>query len=200
MRRTSSDVVDAVWRALRDGSGFGQPNALEIFTDRFRGADLVPGYAVGDLVDDLGFRDLAHVQGFLEAFDVTFVTGFARPGARSRMALGTTYIALADVAALLARMERHALDVDPTKLVDAVRPGLAQKPILTRGELDVWWFDRERHRGETVTLVGDEAGVVGASEVRTAGGYKAEAWLAADGRATQVWIRAPQHRRRRIAA
>ena len=200
MRRVSLRVVDAVWRALQDGPDPGQPNALPTFVDRFRDAALVPGYVVGDLVDDHGLRDLAHAKDFLGAFDVAPVAGFARPGARSRMALGTNYVALPDVAGLLIKLERLGLAIDPAPLVEALRPRLAVKPILTRSELDIWWFNRERHRGESVTLVGDEDGVVGASEVRTANGYLAEAWIAADGRAAQLWVRAPRYRRRRIAA
>lgn len=200
MRRVSLQVVDAVWRALRDGPGLGQPDALPIFINRFCDAALVPGYVVGDLVDDHGLRDLAHAKDFLGAFDVAPVAGFARPGARSRMALGTNYVALPDVAGLLIRLERLGLAIDPAPLVEALMPRLAVKPIFTRSELDVWWFHRERHRGEAVTLVGDEDGVEGAAEIRTAAGYRAEAWLGADGRATQLWVRAPWYRRRRIAA
>ena len=199
MARTSSDVVDAVWRALRDGPEPTRPNAMEAFVGRVRGADLVPGHAVLDLVDDLGFRDLAHADGLLAAFGVSTVAGFARPSPRLRMCIGTAHIAVADVAALLLRLERHGLDVDPEPLAEALRPALAHRAILTSAELAVWWHAEERHRSDGVTLATDNASFATTETVRTPAGYRAEAWIGTNGRAVQVWIRSPRFRRRRAA-
>ena len=199
MRRVSVHLVDAIWRALREGPRSTRRNALPIFLDRCGGDDAVPVYVVDDLLHDLGFGDIANVPDALRALDVETETLFSRPSGRAQMSIGGAYVRPVEVAALLIRLERLGVDVDPEALVGALRPALAAKSRLTRAEIDIWWHDKERHRSQPVTLVADEDGVVGAAEVRTSAGYRAEAWLAADGRAVQLWVRAPRYQRRRAA-
>ena len=50
-----------------------------------------------------------------------------------------------------------------------------------------------------MTLAADDMAFGTTQEVRTPTGYKAEAWLDADGRPVSLWVRSPRYRRRKAA-
>ncbi len=82
----------------------------------------MPVYNLIDLVDDLGFRDLAHAQDLLSAFDVETVTLFTRPKSKTKFCIGGTYVTIADAAAFLIELERTGLSIDPALLVSNSTP------------------------------------------------------------------------------
>jgi hypothetical protein len=65
------------------------------------------------------------------------------------------HLSLADAAAITMELERMGFDVDPQPTIDRIRPALLKKKMLTRAELRVLWYPKERHRCSPLQLVGD---------------------------------------------
>lgn len=186
-------LVHGIWSAIQDGAEHAKPDALAQFVARHGAAVHVPGYAVDDLLHDLGLGAVASAMDGLSSLEIATETLFPRPDRHDTGSIGTTYVRLAEVAALLIRLESFGLAVDPEPLVAAIRPALAKQDYLTGAELGVWWFTRERHRFDPVTLVADVARPFPRSaELTTAAGYKVEALLTAEDRAAHLWITPPR--------
>ena len=196
MTRLPSTVIDGVWRALADSTGLARPHAAEIFATRFGHTDLVPRYALLDLIDDFGLRDLAHVDELLDALKIKTVSAYSRPRARGRLVFSGRFATFADAVALVIRLERFGLNVDPKPLVDVLLPRMALKPLLTSAELDCLWFERERHRFTPMLLMADgDAREATVENIRTASGYRIEAWLDKHGEAISLFIRSRRYQR-----
>ena len=86
------------------------------------------------------WRDLARLA------EVPVQTLLWRPSGRSDCTSGGDGLTLADLAALLIRLESWGLAVDPGELVAAALPTLKTKKLLTERELRVLWWRSERHR------------------------------------------------------
>ena len=97
------------------------------------------------------------IDRWCEIFNIPVRYMFDRPRARA-MALGFSGMTVADFAMLLVELERTGYRIDPTVLTTPLRAQVTRTPRLTEAELQVLWFDKERHKLPSKTFRCREAG------------------------------------------
>ncbi len=153
-------------------------------------------YQVEDLLHDMGVGSFWTETDVGALFGVTRQAVFARPPARSGGAVGFDETAVADLAYLLIQIERLGLGIDPSSLVEAVLPPLRKRPMLTRSELHVFWYAKERHRMEPVTVETVSPPIyLGPERAKLATGYRIDVWRDPAGEVGSITVNAPKHRR-----
>ncbi len=126
---------------------------------------------------------------------------FDRPRADSSGVMGFDETAAADFAHVLIQIERLGVAIDPSPLVEALRPALLKRPVLTRAELHVVWYAKERHRMDSIVVKATDLFPHGEPErVKLATGYRAEIYRDRSGVIETVEVRAPKYRRPRWRA
>ena len=199
--KTEARLLGALWDSLRDQRSRARGAAL----DRQISAIVARGWAdrcqVEDLLLDMGggwFWGQADVNAL---FGIPRQTVFARPRARSNGVMGFDETSAADLAYILIQIERLGLGIDPSPLVEALRSSMLKRPVLTRSELHVLWYAKERHKMEPVTVEAASALVcLGSERVVLSTGYKVDLWRDKAGEVGSITVKAPKHRRMRVAA
>jgi hypothetical protein len=69
-----------------------------------------------------------------------------RPGPREPTTIASQFMAPTDVVGLMIWLRYWGLPVDPGAWVQALRPSLLKRNLLTEGELRVYWYPREWRR------------------------------------------------------
>ena len=149
---TDAATLESLWAALRDH----KPQVREASVARIVAAIVergwAPTYRVEDLLHDMGVAWFWREPSVNTLFGVPQQTVFDRPKAGSGWAMGSDETAAADVAFILIQIERLGFAIDPSPLVDALRPALLEQQVVTKSDLHVLWYPKERHRMEALTV------------------------------------------------
>jgi hypothetical protein len=117
------------------------------------------------------------IVDLVKAFGINWELVCYRPKSRSVIVSEFDAIRVEDVALLLIIVERLGFDVDPDYLVDALLPEIKsqKKKILSGSELEIFWFNRCRHKYAPMSLMIDR-GPRGETreKIKTTTGYLVE--------------------------
>ncbi|QRG07161.1 hypothetical protein EZH22_01560 [Xanthobacter dioxanivorans] len=153
-------------------------------------------YATDVRLDDL--RHDVDVRAWCTIFDVPLVAVYPRPRAKQATFISSESVRAADVTELLIQLERVGYAVDPMPYVELLEPRLRTQDHVTRAELSVLRYKKERQRTVALTLSlnwpwPDTESI----QKRTlATGYKLEAWFDGNDQPIHLTVRAPKYRRR----
>lgn len=104
-----------------------------------------PAFRVTDWLIDAGVpMDTAgRWQALCPLAGVEVATLFWRPEAHACRASGGVGLPLVALAALAVHLARWGFRIDPSPLVAAALPTIKGKKLLSKQELDLWWWPRE---------------------------------------------------------
>ncbi len=122
---------------------------------------------------------------------------FPRPERRNDDVTGYQKIATTDVAALCIWLERLGFCIDVSSLCSRIRPALEMRSHVTDEEISVLFYDKNRHRMNSVTVVAPHRRWRGMSTTKhkTEGGYRIAYTADDDGIAMSLTVRAPKFRK-----
>lgn len=139
--------------------------------------------ALEDLISNLGLPALAGlpVRWLVETFGLATISRAYRPRSGENEAMMFDTLSAAELAFLVIELERAGFPVDPSPLVEQLRPSLKRQEMLTAVELDLWWYPSQRSKG-LIVLDGYDGPVesVTVAKHTTALGYRVEAHLVGD--------------------
>lgn len=187
-----------LWDALRDPQLRPPDDRLV----RKRVAEVVErGWAARYMVEDLlcamgagHFWWSIDIHGL---FKVSKQSVFTRPRSGNGEVYGFEETPAPDLAFALIQVERLGVGIDPSPLVEALRPGIVKQKLVTTPDLHVLWYRDERHKMPPVVLSSD--GLRPRTSDKRAvlsTGYKVDVWRDADGAVAELTVSAPRHRRK----
>ncbi|MBK3780104.1 hypothetical protein G3A43_07525 [Paraburkholderia aspalathi] len=108
-------------------------------------------------------------------------------------------LSAADFAQLLIHLEALGYRVDPEPLTAQLLPTITKKKLISGAEVSVFWYSRERHRGQPMYVTIDTVPLPPRSkfeEWKTSTGYRLAVMGAEDGAPVQLTAHAPRYRAR----
>lgn len=181
--RVEPHVLMQLWKALQKPV----PSASERLSAQMLTRFLRDGWAALCDVEDFLFgmderTDALRPEHLLEMFKLHSVPVYPKPRRASEAVYGYSAISLAEVAHLTIQVERLGFSVQPDAIVDAVRPLLSGRSLLTDSEMSVLWFKRNRHRCDDIQFqaAGDNPRRLRREVFKTSTEYTAEAWIDQD--------------------
>ena len=158
---------------------------------------------IEDLLIALDARLASHgaidVDRWVELFGLRWTSVSTRPKARSTGVIGFDALRATEVAEFLILLERCGFTTDPKPLVDLLLPQIKVKPLLTRTELAVYWFERTRHKCMPLSLAaeGSLRGMRPVERLKLATGHKVEVWRKDPSFVSGLVITPPKYRRQK---
>jgi hypothetical protein len=161
----------------------------------------VTSYDIEDILDLLDTRlstGRLQILDFSKSFGFNWEIVYNRPNARSNSVSGSERIRVEGAAAFLIFLERLGFNIDPSNLVKLLLPGIKskKKEMLTSDELELFWFDKYRHKQTSVQLITEAH--QGCQEQRinlkTSTGYILSGEVNDQGEPTGIVIKAPKFR------
>lgn len=120
-----------------------------------------------------------------------------RPSARSLGVVFSDAWTAEDTASLLILLEDLGFQIDPSPLVDALRPRLPKRGLITSSQLDIVWYTRTRRKALRSLTVMPRTPHRAVRNIALASGHKAEVWVTGDGSPTHLEVRGPAYRNRK---
>lgn len=193
-----SAAVLHLWHGLRRAAELGpRSTARESPTQAVIIHDAgAPGFRVEDWLIEAGLPwDLsAHWEALCPLAEIKVENLFWRPAARANHASGGPGLSLVAVSTLAIHLARWGFEIDPAPLVEAVLPAIKAKKLVSKEELDLLWWKRERGGmrdilGFSAPIPNGERGIID----NLPSGYRAAAY------AEGLLIASPKVSRRRWA-
>jgi hypothetical protein len=202
--KTTSQHLSAMVAALqKDPPARPIPQAVWAQLETFTSEGWILRYAIEDLLMAMDSRldsyDAGNVGAVLKMFELSTQSVARRPRKLSTGVVLDVALPIADFAQLLIHLEQLGFRVDPDPLIRLLLPMVAQKAILTQSELSIFWYERQRHRGEPLTIALDSKKYVPFGETlewKLNNGYRLEARINEDKSIDWLTAHAPKYRRR----
>jgi hypothetical protein len=90
----------------------------------------------------------------LQPFQISWMSRYRRPTAKAKQVFGAQAMRAEDLAAWLIAIERLGFGVDPSLLVEELRPKIVRQAFVSDSELSILWYERNRHRQDPIVLRG----------------------------------------------
>lgn len=142
------------------------------------------------------------IDTLCQLFSINIEKAFYKPSSKSSSTVGYDSVRSYDIASLLINLERLGFNTDASLLVEKILPQLKvkQKTLLSPSELDVFWFEKHRHKQGAVTLCTEKWLEKSNAKIdlKTDRGYKVEATIDSEGKPVHLKVIAPKYRHPRI--
>ncbi|MGN6820145.1 MAG: hypothetical protein ACTHJR_15885 [Sphingomonas sp.] len=197
----SAETISQIWQQLNSPHQAGRSDGRRTAHKQIVQDGWAINIDIQDVVwetDDRADQLFRHHDAFeclLEPFKLRFESRLKGPFANSDTLYGHNAMRIAEVAAYIMEIERLGFSVDPTPIVEAIRPALLKEKYLTNHEVSVVRYQKERHRCEGIILRSKLGNPTDVETVTTHSGYKATAVLNEEGKATVLRVTAPKSRK-----
>lgn len=141
MVKISQKYLEAIWKALSARKRTNNPHefkkAIELILKQkwmfFSDFENLLYYSDNRLADVC-----SDIDQLVESLGYKWTLSLPRPSILSRKDFYRNGMALSDAAALLMFLEGCGFDIDTTILLEAIRPSITRKKILSIAEVDVY--------------------------------------------------------------
>lgn len=191
-----SELIERIWQALNSPRVPIHPHSGTQLARRILQQDWADLCDVSDLVWAFDGRLNLQAGEFARAFNIPTRPLFPKPQRSTRTLIGLPTMTAADAACVLINLERLGFDIDPTILTNPLGERLKKLKRVNDAELNIVWFDRERHKNAPINLVANPTSIGHRDkEFKTEKKYRVEIWRDNSGKATMLQAFAPKHRR-----
>lgn len=205
----SPETLETLWTSLNEApeniSAFSAYCLFKEISDKEWGTLSDIQDILYEVEPRLAKRELG-IDTLCQLFSINIETAFEKPSSKSNSTGGYPSVRSFDIARLLIILERIGFNTDASLLVEKILPQLKikHKTLLSISELDVFWFEKHRHKkGEVIlTALSKEEKWLEKSynniKLKTDKGYKVEAKINSESKPVHLKIIAPKYRHPRI--
>lgn len=200
----NSEILEALWEMLNKPIRNTNPNKSRAFLNDVVTRGWVSLSDVEDILDALDSRiynRTLKIEKFCEIFGIPIETAYHKPSKLSIEVLGSKSLRIEAFAHLLISLEQLGFNTYPEFLVNILVPKLNDKQtvFLSASELQLFWFQKYRHKNSPLEFCTDEGWWRQDSKtkkIKTSSGYKVSATINNSGSIIHLEIRPPKFRKR----
>jgi len=200
--KIDSDTLDLLWTALNEQTRQPKIHQAERHFQKWLKRGWVAHHDIEDIIDLLDTRLSTNRLRIIElskSLGFHWETVYYRPKARSIYVSGSDYLRVEAAVAFLILLERLGFQIDCSNLVKLLLPGIKtrKKEMFTDFELELFWFEKQRHKQAGIRLITDAAEPWDEPKktMKTSTGYTVSLETNEQGESTGIFIKAPKFRR-----